>query len=209
MSLSKDNILYRLNPSDPTSIRALIDFHRAQFGGWTMQADGEPAGEDPQPNPTDPQNGNDGAKPEDPPLGPNGEKALQAERDARQALQTELNQLKQGLAKVFGGDDQKKATTDEVMAGLQKQMADMQHDNLVLRVANDTRITDADDIALLRGISSEDAMRKLADRIKPTDGDPQPARRPPRQDPDQGLGGDGVQKPGDAGRAEAQRRFKK
>lgn len=98
--------------------------------------------------------------------GPNGEKALQAERDARKQLESDFGQFKAGLASLLGLEKDAKSSTDDVLATVQQQLATMQHDNLVLSVANSHQITDADDLALLRSITDETALRKLAARLQ-------------------------------------------
>lgn len=204
---TKMAILASLDPADPATIQALIDFHRTAFGGWTMEVEPDPNPDPTEPDPADP-------KPDDDkPLGPNGEKALKAERDARKAIEDQFNEFKAGLAAALGIDGKDaKSTTDEVLAGVQQQLATMQRDNLVLSVANTHQITDEDDLGLLRGYQGdEEGLRKLAARLKPTKdenpGSKPGQRRAPGPDHSQGRGSGNDPKPGDRGRAEAARRF--
>ena len=207
-------ILRNLDPSDPGTVQALIDFHRVAFGGWRMEGEdgqsvqGEPNGGDPKPGEGDQQGGESGDKP----LGPGGESALKAEREARKAIETELSQFKAGLAAALGlKDKDAKSGTDDIVATLQQQMADLQHHNLVLSVANENEITDTDDLALLRGFKGdEDAIRRLAARLKPTKEDAAGSngkRRTPSPDPSQGRGDSKGATGREAGLAEARKRF--
>lgn len=167
----------------------------------------EPTGSAPQGNPQDQPKGAEADKP----LGPAGEKALQTERDARKELEKEIQGLKAAqadlpkkLAEVFGIKTDG-AKPEEAVATLQQQFARLQHDNLVLTVAAAHQITDQDDLDHLRLAADEEAMTKLAARLKPAE-QQDGARRLPKPDPTQGKGGAPV-KPGEAGKAEAARRF--
>lgn len=185
MSYDKLSILANLDPYDPASIRALLDFHREAFGGLTME-DGEP---------NDDGHGDDGSGNEqDPPLGPNGEKALRAERDARKALERQLEQLTGGLKQALGITGQDAKSNDDVIATLQQKMDALELSNRVLQTANKHRITDEGDLALLRSVTDETAMQALAARLAPTDDDAKiqdGRKRTPPPDPDQGRGGGG------------------
>lgn len=214
----KQEILRDLDPSNLASVQALIDFHRSTFGGYTMiEETGKeaPKGED-GPNGKK-EYGQEGDKTKevpkgdgDKPLGPNGEKALQTERDARQALETELKQFKAGLAEALGVKTEG-AKPDDVVAALQKQVHDMQRDNLVYRVVTDPAhpITDADDLDLIKGAADETAMRKLATRLakkaEDTQGNTGNVRRLPRQDSSQGRGNSREQQPTSVAAVQAER----
>lgn len=197
------SILGDLDPHNPASIQALIDFHRATFGGAHM-VDDSGTGDDKATDDkaTDEQKSAAAVdkKTEDKPLGPNGEKALQAERDSRKALEQQLQQLQTAqkeqtdrLAAAFGiKDKDAKSGTDDVVAALQKQMAEMQHTSLVYQIAGQHQITETDDLELLRSTSNEATMRKLATRlaVKSDDAsDGKPGR--PKPDASQGKGGAG------------------
>lgn len=225
MFCTKTEILRGLDPHNPASIQALIDFHRTAFGGFTMTVPppppvvpGTPPPPDPPPVVPDP--GTDGDKP----LGPNGEKALQAERDARKAIETELKEFKTAqadqakrLAEALGIETKDAKSSEEVVTALQQQVQDMQRDNLVYRVVTDPAhpITDADDLELIKAAPDEATMRKLATRLAKnagTTGNGQVGKNGVGRlgfDPSQGRGSDPQGKPGDSGRAEAARRFKK
>lgn len=193
MHHGKSEILRDLDPSNPATVQALVDFHRETFGGWKMEGEGD----DPKPNEggdkSDDKGGEakDDKKSDDKPLGPNGEKALQAERDARKQLESDFGQFKAGLASLLGLEKDAKSSTDDVLATVQQQLATMQRDNLVLSLANTNKITDEDDLGLLRTFKGdEDGLRKLAARLKPSETQEQTngRKRTPAPDPSQGQG---------------------
>lgn len=101
----------------------------------------------------------------DQPLGEPGIKALEAEREARKGLEQQLAQMREGLASVFGVKPDGKATAEELVSTLSKQVGDLQHSALVDRLARQNGITDDDDIDLLRSAKDEDAMTRLATRL--------------------------------------------
>jgi hypothetical protein len=155
----------------------------------------------------DNQAGADGAKQDagtgekDTPLGEGGLKALQAERDARQALETELRQFKTGLAEVLGIDS-KDAKSDDLVPTLQREVQEMRREVLVDRIAREAKISDDDDLELLKTASDEATMRKLAARLaKKADDDDTGkneatnGRRQLKPDPSQARGGKGESKP--------------
>lgn len=201
------------NPTIPTELAEIIAIHKSLFGGWTMTAT------PPEPDPNQP----DGAKPDDDggkddgdkPLGPNGEKALAAERDARKKSDQKVAALEAQFAKLaeaFGvkPDESKPDGADKVDA-LAKAVDTILHNSTVDRVARDHGITDKDDLALLAEQATGEAMEKLAKRLQPAKNDDdgaKPKRRPPAPDHTQGRGGE-KPTPGDAGKAEAERRFGK
>lgn len=189
------------NPTIPTELAEVIALHRELFGGFKMTA----APSEAEPKPAD-----DGAKKDagnekesdkeaeqDKPLGPNGEKALAAERDARKKSDAEVAALKtqmSRLAEAFGVKpaDSKPDGEDKVDA-LAKAVDTILHNSAVDRVARDHGITDKDDLALLREQGNEQAMEKLAKRLQPAktndDDGAKPKRRTPAPDPSQGRGG--------------------
>jgi len=201
------------NPTIPTELAEIIAIHKSLFGGWTMTAT------PPEPDPKQP----DGTKPDDDggkddgdkPLGPNGEKALAAERDARKKSDQKVAALEAQFAKLaeaFGvkPDESKPDGADKVDA-LAKAVDTILHNSTVDRVARDHGITDKDDLALLAEQATGEAMEKLAKRLQPAPNDDdgtKPKRRPPAPDHTQGRGGE-KPTPGDAGKAEAERRFGK
>ena len=93
-------------PHIPADLAEIIATHRALFGGFTMQADGEtppPATEPPAAPPAPP------AAPADPPdnySGAGGKDALKAdlatERDKRQALENRFQQFADGISRALG-----------------------------------------------------------------------------------------------------------
>lgn len=200
------------NPTIPAELAEIIAIHKSLFGGWTMTET------PPEPDPKQP----DGTKPDDggkddgdKPLGPNGEKALAAERDARKKSDQKVAALEAQFAKLaeaFGvkPDESKPDGADKVDA-LARAVDTILHNSTVDRVARDHGITDKDDLALLAEQATGEAMEKLAKRLQPAKNDDdgaKPKRRPPAPDHTQGRGGE-KPTPGDAGKAEAERRFGK
>lgn len=186
-------------PLIPADLKATIDGHMRLFAGWQMMAD--EAGGDPQ------EGAQQGADEEadkgdgDKPLGPNGEKALQAEREARRKSDAEVQALKaqmSRLAEAFGVKPaDAKSDDDGKVDALAKSVDAILHHSAVERVARDHQITDKDDLALLREQTTEAAMEKLAKRLQPPakndDDGTKSKRRPPAPDRSQGHGsGDGA-----------------
>ena len=181
------------NPTIPTELAEIIAIHKSLFGGWTMTET------PPEPDPNQP----DGAKPDDDggkddgdkPLGPNGEKALAAERDARKKSDQKVAALEAQFAKLaeaFGvkPDESKPDGADKVDA-LAKAVDTILHNSAVDRVARDHGITDSDDLALLREQANEQAMERLATRLKPATGEDGKTKTSaaPRPDRSAGKGG--------------------
>ena len=100
---------------------------------------------------------------------------LAAERDKRQALEQQVNQLTQAqqqqadaLAKAFGLKPEETSDVAALAAQvtqLQEQFATASHENAVLSAANAHGITDKADLDLLRSVKDEQTMRALAQRI--------------------------------------------
>jgi len=111
--------------------------------------------------------------PADKPLGPNGEKALQAEREARKGLEQTVAQLQQAqkdqmaaIAAAFGvTPDAKDRDGSQLIETLQQQVTEMQRESLVLRVAATHQITEPGDIELLKSATDEATMTRLAGRL--------------------------------------------
>lgn len=177
-------------------LNATFARNRALFGGFAMKLDD--AGNDDGTGDDD-DSGTDGAdKPDagkadkgadaDKPLGANGEKALKAERDARKALENELAGLKKGLLGALGADDDK-GDDGDALAKIQERLDAMQHENVVLALANEHRIIDKDDLALLKATKDPDALKTLAARLAPGEDDGKGGKgRTPKPDGSQGGG---------------------
>jgi len=124
----------------------------------------------------------------DTPLGQPGLRALQAERDRVTALENELRGLKplkeqmDALRGVFG--DKAADPGKDIVVTLQEQVAAMQRDTLVERVARSHSITDDADVELLRTAKDEATMQRLAERLKAANAGP----TAPAPDPSQGSG---------------------
>lgn len=190
MFRTKQQILRDLDPARPETVQALIDFHREAFGGYQMVEDGDADATDDK--------GGDGNAPEDQDdnlnLGEAGKRAIRIERDARKDLERQFAEVKSSLAEALGIKT-KDAKSEDVVAELQKQIQDMQHDNLVFRVVTDPKhqITDEGDLELVKACKDEETMRRLATRLAKkaddTSSGTAQGRRFPRQDPNQGRGG--------------------
>ncbi len=177
----------------PADLQTIIDTHRRLFGGWTMMADApaDAAAEakaDPAKDAAKaPEAQKADSKPaDDQPLGEGGKKALETEREARKALERQMNDLRQGLASLAGGADPKGATPEDAIAELIDQFTSLKDDLEVERLARQHGITDERDITLLRK-SSADARSDLAARLKPTGTTNPPGN--PKPDPSVGKGG--------------------
>lgn len=154
-----------IRPADAAWLARTMQARRDQFAGWSMEADAGSA-----PPPGDPAPAGD-PKPGDEPLGEGGKKALDAERDARKAaegqlttLRTEFDAFKTALTQAVGVDP-KKGDEGDALTQVQEQLASMQRENAVFRVAAENGITDKDDLDLLRSATDEQAMSKLAGRL--------------------------------------------
>lgn len=138
----------------------------------------------------------------DEPLGENGLKALEREREQRKQLEQTVAQMKQAqesqtsaLAEALGVKVDKKQSSDDLVAALQEQVTAMQRDAAVNRIAREHQITDAEDIALIGEARSEEAMAKVAARLvgpsTPGTPKPDPSQGPkaaaPKPDPGPGV----------------------
>lgn len=182
-----------LSPRDAAWLAGTFDRNRALFAGWSMKGDDDGAGD-----------GTDGDKPKDDepkgdskpddepkgdePLGQPGKKALEAEREARKKLETEIAGLKKGLLALGGGDpDGQSDDAADAVTKIQQRLDEMQHENAVLALANEHKITDKDDLALLRGTRDSEALKLLAARLAPKEGDNKGSKKP-KPDGSQGGG---------------------
>ena len=154
-----------LNPRDAAWLADTIQKRRQQFAGWRMEA--EPAADAPPAEPV----GKADTQVGDEPLGEPGKKALDAERDARKAAEGQLSTLrgefdafKTALTEAVGVKPEKGKDADP-LAQVQQQLAQMQRENAVFRIAADFGISDKDDLDLLRSATDEQAMSKLAGRL--------------------------------------------
>lgn len=119
---------------------------------------------------------------------------LATERDKRQALEQQVNQLLEAqktqataLAQAFGLKPEEATDVSRLAASvtaLQQQFEQSQRTNLVLSVANEHGITDKDAIEDLQAVTDEQAMRRLAGRLKAAQAPLQPGT--PRPDLSQG-----------------------
>lgn len=168
-----------LNSRSADWLAETFERNRALYGGMRMMAD--------EPNP-EADKKND-PKPDESQLGEGGKAAIQAERDARKkaeqdlaALRGEFDGFKSSLSEAFGVKPEKDKGDDETLATIQAQLADMRSESEVLRLANEHKITDKDDLELLSSAKDSDARNKLAARLAgkadETDSKKKPAPRP-------------------------------
>lgn len=127
----------------------------------------------------------------DEPLGDNGKKALEAEREARKAAEKDLaamrgefDTFKTALSGALGVKPEDTSAQD-AMAALQQRMDAMQHDGEVYRLAAQHQITEQTDIDLLRSAKDAESMRKLAERLAAKGSDNTPGT--PKPDGTQGA----------------------
>lgn len=110
---------------------------------------------------------------------------LASERDKRQAIETQLTTFQAALASAFGIDAGKEPSTDQLVGDIQKQLAAMQHQSLVDRVARVHGITESDDLEFLASAKDEEQMSRFAARLKAAT-----APGTPKPDGSQGAKGD-------------------
>ena len=192
-----------LDPRQAAWLDATFARNRARFGGLQMMADEPDGGEggDDGGKPDDPTT-NEGGKSGDEPLGEAGKKALDSERAARKAaedrvkaMETEFGGFKKALTEGLGLTSEDGDKGGDALAQLQAQFAAMQQETSVLRAANEHKITDPDDLALLATAKDADALQKLAERLAPsddTDSDAKSHQRKPKPDRTQGGGSGGA-----------------
>lgn len=125
----------------------------------------------------------------DEPLREPGKKALQAERERADRLESEVNNLKplkeqwERLQAVFGGKAEGE-TPEDVVKSLQQQVEQLHRVNQVNELARTFGITDAEDIARLTRIPDPDLRADIAARLTPAQA---AAPAAPLTDPGQGA----------------------
>lgn len=125
----------------------------------------------------------------DQPLGENGKKALEAEREAARQAKQELAQFQKQIATAFGIDsDTKGAKPEDMIAALADKVAGIEKAALVATIASDNGITDPADKALIAAQPTAEAMTALAGRLKPAEG-AQGGKPAPKPDPSVGKQG--------------------
>lgn len=175
------------------TVDELLAFHAAHFGGARME--GEPQG-DPAPTPTPPSNA-PAPTGDDKPLGPGGEKALQAERDQRKALEKTVADMKSAheaqmdaLAKAFGLKKEDVSDADALagkVTGMSDQLEKLTRANLVLSVVNEHPNLSDEDKKVVAAIPDEATMRTVAARLAEAG---KPTGKPKNDPPSNGGGGD-------------------
>lgn len=130
-------------------------------------------------------------------LGEGGKKAIEAERIARKAaedqaksLKGEFDGFKSALAEALGIKPKEGEKGEDALTAVQQQLAAMQHESSVLKLANEHKITDPKDMEILATAKDADSMKKLAERLAPNKEERDAtSRKRPR--PDRAQGGDG------------------
>ncbi|TSD68125.1 hypothetical protein [Aeromicrobium piscarium] len=193
-----------LSPDAQAWLNATFDRNRRKYAGLTMMADGEAGDDADKGDGTDSgettkgSNAKEEAKPKtgsgekgDEQLGEGGKKALEAEREERKKLKGELDQFKNSLAEALGIKTEKgDGDGNDLVTTLQQKVEGMQREAAVLKLANEHKITDKDDLELL-GSTSDDATREaLAKRLAPGEN----GNGAPKPDRTQGGGGSAGEK---------------
>lgn len=110
---------------------------------------------------------------------------LKAERERRKALQAQVEQFEQAQAEAERANmtelERAKAEADEYKTNAEKRARELS----VYQLAIDKQLTNADDIALLKEVESDEAREKLAQRLS----DRNSAPNNPKPDLTQGASG--------------------
>jgi hypothetical protein len=184
-----------LRPDHAAWLSDTIARNRARFVGLRMEAEGGEGKPDEGAEGKAVEKVDDG-KSDDEPLGEGGKKALKAEReraaaaeDQAKALKGEFDGFKSALAQALGiktdGDDK----SEDALVAVQNQLAAMQREAAVLKLANEHGIADKEDLELLASAKDEEAMKKLAERLAPSEQERDAKSRKPKPDRTQGGGG--------------------
>lgn len=194
-----------LNAQQSAFLAATFDRNRSLYGGFRMEveptpeekaaadraaADAKAAGDKP--------NDKADAKADADHLGDAGKKALDAERDARKAAEDQVKSLKgefdgfkTALTEALGIKPKEGDGTQDALTAVQQQLAAMQRESSVLKLANEHKITDAKDVELLATAKDADSMKSLAERLAPKEDPERDAKSRQRPKPDKGQGGSG------------------
>ncbi|MGC0251515.1 hypothetical protein [Pseudactinotalea sp. Z1748] len=94
---------------------------------------------------------------------------LARERAERQQLKAELDTFKSSIAEAFGVKPEPADDGKDLLSELQDQVATMRHESALLRLANQHKITDEQDLELLGTAKDAEAMEVLAKRLAPSE----------------------------------------
>lgn len=197
-----------LNAQQAAWLTTTIDRNRSLFGGLQMMADddgdkaggagGDAGGADKGAAADDQKSdAKTDSKAADQALGEGGKKAIESERAARKAaeeqakaLKGEFDTFKKAMTEALGVKTKDGDKEQDALTAIQEQLAAMQRESSVLKLANEHKITDAKDLELLATAKDADSMKRLAERLAPKeqDGDAKSSRKPK---PDRGQGGSG------------------
>ncbi len=189
-----------LRPDQVAWLADTMARNRARFGGYRMEADGDKPDE--KPDESKPDEKPDGDKPDDEPLGEGGKKALKAERERAaaaeeqaKALKGEFDGFKSALATALGIKTDEGDGSEDALTLVQNQLAAMQREAAILKLANEHGIADKEDLELLSSAKDEEAMKKLAERLAPSEQERDAKSRKPKPDRTQGGGGGNGDRP--------------
>lgn len=129
----------------------------------------------------------DGATPDDEPLGEAGKKALQREREARKAAEKARTEAEAKVREFEDRDKSELQRANERAAELEEQATKAQAEALRYRIATKHRISD-DDAETFLTATDEDTLTRQAERLVELRGE-QNGSRTPRPDPSQGSRG--------------------
>lgn len=190
-----------ISPSD------ILDTHRLIAGDLRMEDEGDKdkgaddeKGKD-KGSDDDKSKDKGGDDDKDKPLGPGGEKALIAERDARKKAETDAKAVKDQMDGFFTGLkgllglEEKGNDPEKLVTALTERLANLETNTEVDALARTHKITDENDIAILRSTKDPEIRKSLAERFAPKDEDDKgkgKGGRTPRSDTSQGKGGDGA-----------------
>lgn len=158
-------------------------------GGGGSGPDTPPPAADPKPgtSPTD----------ADKPLGPAGEKALEAERNARKelekqlaAIQTSQAQQRDAFAAALGLKPEELSDTDRLAGDLgqmREQLGALLKENVVLKVASEHQLSE-EDRTVIAALPDEATMRTVAARLQAAATAAKPNGRPQADPPSSGGG---------------------
>lgn len=192
-------------PEIPTELAEIIAVHRDLFGGFKMvdeggQADKADAADAADSGKSDDKAAADKAAQAEGFKSDDSKKSVLAdlakEREARKKLESELTPMKATIDALKGALGGAEVKPEDAVKALTEQMGELKHQILVERVARENKITEADDLDLLREATSEEAMVKLAKRLAPAEGDSKDGKGgKPKADPSAGKGGGDGAKP--------------
>lgn len=176
-------------PGISPELQEVIDTHRALFGGFTMMADEPEKGEKAD---------DEAGEKSDEFKSPESKQAvlsdLAKERQARQALQQQVDDLKpvkewhDRFQQAFGAQPGDGKDDGDAIAAINRRLDEADTRAEVERLARTHRITDDNDVALLQSIGDKAQREALAKRLAPSEDDAADGKKP-KPDPTAGRSG--------------------